>query len=358
MSGFAVARQNIGIWQGCQINRLLNRMPFAALVVGIGKVGSRFDEEASRRTVWSHVGAYLARPALFELVAACDPDRVNAEAFRRRCPKVPIYANLSSALDASRPLVVSICTPTDQHAEAVKQSLNCSSVRAIWCEKPLTTNTEEGAKIVNACASQGVHLLVSYTRRWMPIWRRAREIVESGSLGTARVVRISLPNRILSIGSHAIDLMQFLGGEIVDASPFALPALEQEGESALAGMFRLQGGAYGIFQVTGWKANYLVEAEVLGDEGRIIVREDLDTITFERFEKSSRYAGYRELGVAAVERIATGPTFSPFVAIADEIASLLTEANKGPTCSGYAALAVDKILERMTSIPGKTVEVM
>src|SRR5262249_40627202 len=121
---------------------------------------------------------------------------------------------------------------------------------------------------------------------------------------------------------------------------------------------RLQGGAYGIFQVTGWKANYLVEAEVLGDEGCIIVREDLDTITFERFEKSSRYAGYRELGAAAVERIATGPTFSPFAAIADEIASLLAGANTGPTCSGHAALAVDKILERMTSTLGKTVEVV
>lgn len=330
-------------------------MTFTALVVGVGKVGSRFDEEPGRRAVWSHVGAYLARAASFRLVGACDPDHANANAFRRRCPSVPVFAELSASLAEIRPTIVSICTPADQHATMIEQSLNCSSVRAIWCEKPLTTNTEDGAKIVNACASQGVHLLVSYTRRWMPIWRRAREIVESGSLGTARVVRISLPNRILSIGSHAIDLLRFLGGEIVDASPFALPALEQEGESAFAGMFRLRGGAYGIFQVTGWKANYLVEAEVVGDEGRIIVREDLDTITFERFEKSFRYAGYRELGAAAVERIATGPTFSPFVAIADEIASLLTGANKESTCSGHAALAVDKILERMTSTPGKAV---
>ena len=47
--------------------------PLRAAVVGLGRVGSRFDEEAGRDVVWSHVGAYLSAPDAFTLAAAVEP---------------------------------------------------------------------------------------------------------------------------------------------------------------------------------------------------------------------------------------------------------------------------------------------
>jgi len=91
---------------------------------------------------------------------------------------------------------------------------------------------------------------------------------------------------------------------------------EQEGEGASAAFFGFKSGAYGIFQVTGWKANCIVEAEIIGDEGRILVRKDNGLITVESFERSSKYYGYRELRRSVEERVENAPAFSPFVAIA------------------------------------------
>jgi predicted dehydrogenase len=328
-------------------------MTFSALVVGAGKVGSRFDEEPGRKSIWTHVGAYLSRPTSFRLAGVCEPNQTNAEAFQRRCPGVPVYRELRAALDSVRPDVVSICTPTAEHAACIERSLLCESVRAVWCEKPLTTTIEDANASVRACSSRGVHLVVSFVRRWMPLWRRTRELIESGSVGTVRVVRVSLPNRLWSMGSHALDLIQFLGGPISDVVPFALPQLEQEGEVAAAAMLRMESGAYAIFQVIGLKTNYIVEAEVVGDEGRIFVREDTGVITVERFEPSTQYEGYRELGRPERERVRIDLTFSPFVAIADEISALISGGRAVPTCDGRSALAVQMVLERMAPLACK-----
>jgi predicted dehydrogenase len=322
-------------------------MSVRAAIVGLGRIGSRFDEEASRTTVWSHAGAYLSRRDSFELAGACETDPANTAAFALRCPAVPVYRDLRSMLDAVKPAVVSICTPPAHHATALQEILSCESVRAIWCEKPLAMTVEEGAAMVAACRARGVTMVVSYVRRWLPVWARARDIARQGTLGTVRMVRIALPNRLWSMGSHAVDLVQFLGGSIERVVAMPIPRLFEEQEPAVAAMFGFAGGGYGIFEVTGWKANYLIEAEILGDEGRIVVREDRGTITREGFVPSTRYDGYREPGEVLVERVDTPDGFSPFVKIAGELAELLAGAQVAPTCDGEAALAVQRVLGQM-----------
>lgn len=322
--------------------------PWRAAIVGLGRIGSRFDEEAGRTTVWSHAGAYLARPDRFTLAGACETDPANSAAFALRCPAVPVHRDLGAMLRAVQPAVVSICTPPAHHALALQEILACESVRAVWCEKPLAMSVEEGADMVAACRARGVAMVVSYVRRWLPVWARARDIARQGALGTVRMVRVALPNRLWSMGSHAVDLVQFLGGPIERVAALPIPELFEEQEPAVAALFGFAGGGYGIFEVTGWKANYLIEAEILGDAGRIIVREDRGTITREGFAPSRRYDGYREPAEAAAERVATPADFSPFVAIVDELAELLAARRAASTCDGADALAVQRVLGQMS----------
>jgi hypothetical protein len=138
-------------------------MTHSALVVGVGQVGSRFDQECGHNIRVDTRRRLSCASHTYRLAGVCETDAVNAEAFQRRCPDVPVSKT--------------------HHASGIRQALTCDSVRAIWCEKPLTNAVEEGRASVEACISRGVHLVVSFVRRWMPLWRRTRELVEAGTIG-------------------------------------------------------------------------------------------------------------------------------------------------------------------------------
>lgn len=329
-------------------------MTLHAAVIGAGRIGSRFDEEPSRRTVWSHVGAYLACPDVFTLVGAVEPDAGNAAAFGRRCPAVPVFGDAGRLLEECAPEIVSICTPVGRHRAMLDLALACPSVRLIWCEKPLAESLDDAAAMVAAAASAEVRLVVSHVRRWLPIWQRAAALLESGAVGALTAVRVAMPNRVLSIGSHALDLALFLGGQPVRIAALPLPALSEEGEPAVAAMIGFASGAYGIVQVTGLKKDLMIEGEIIGREGRLTIEEANGMISLQRFVESPLYQNYRTLGPATIEHAGSFVDTSPFVAIAREIADLARAPARQPTCSGADALQVQRMLTVLVDVAARS----
>jgi len=318
-----------------------------AAVVGLGQVGSRFDEDPGRKVAWSHVGAYLALADRFELVVAAEILPANVEAFSRRCPGTPVVGDPAALADFA-PDVVSICTPAVSHGAILHTVLNCPSIKAVWCEKPMAEDLAEAEAMVAGCRERGIAMLVSFNRHWLPLWLRLREIVAGGSLGTVRSVRVSMPNRLFSIGSHAVDLALTFGGPVEAVRVLELPALAETGEPAVSALVRYQSGASGLIQVTGFKSRLIVEVEVIGDDGRVLAREDRGTITIETFRDSPFFCGYRQLADARVETLRSATDFSAFVAMAEEIhAAVTTDAPL--SCDGTHALAVQRMLALMAS---------
>lgn len=297
--------------------------------------------------VWTHAGAYLARADKFRIRGACDPVAENVRRFQHRCPDAAAFADVDAMLAATRPTIVSVCTPVETHADVLDRVLDDENVRLIWCEKPLAQDLRQAERITRKAAQRGVRVLVSYVRRWTPLWRKARALVYEGGLGAIRCVRIAAPNRLLSVGSHAIDLALLFGGEAVGVRSLPLPSLEQDGEPAVAALIAFANSGYGVVQVAGLREALMVEAEIIGDDGRLWVREDRGEIRLERFVNSARYAGYRELAEATLYHEMTQAEMSPFVAIADELATLAGDATQLPSCDATSALAVQRILEDM-----------
>jgi len=319
-------------------------MRLRAAVVGVGRVGSRFDEEPGRKTVWTHVGAYLARSEAFDLVGVCEPGGENATRFAARCPSVPIYSDIGEMMRATTPDVVSICTPAGTHAAVLDAVLAQPTIRLVWCEKPLADAVADAERMVAAAEKHGVHLVVSHVRRWTPLWKEASRLASTHAVGPVRAVRIAMPNRLFSIGSHALDLALMLGGSPAVVKGLAIPALHEEGEPAVTASILFKSGAYGLVGVTGFKRNLSVEGEITGDDGRITVREGREEIEIERFEPSARYSGYRELAAErTISREGLG-SFSPFVAIVSEIGELVAGRLDRPTCSGRDALELQHAL--------------
>lgn len=319
-------------------------MRLRAVVIGLGRVGSRFDEEPGRQAVWSHVGAYLALPERYELVGAAEPDADNRAAFARRCPGIPVFDDAESLIRSTDPDVVSICTPSDTHERVLDLAAGAARLKAVWCEKPIAPDELAATRMVARARTRNVPLVVSHVRRWLPLWRRMRDIIKSRTLGELACLRVAMPNRLYSIGSHQIDLALFLGGSAAAVRGMRLPFLEQGGEPSIAGMLMLESGAYTLLQVAGKRDNLVIEAEALCANGRVYAREDRSEIAIERFADSRQYAQYRQLGRTEIERAAGFGETSPFVAIAGELAELCAGRIRRPSCSGADALQVQQII--------------
>lgn len=331
---------------------MTNRL--GTVVVGLGRAGSRFDEERERAVVWSHVGAYLERADAFELVGACDPDGDARAAFRQRCPDVPLYAELDELVARARPEVASICTPVESHAAVLHSLLTVPTIETIWCEKPLAASLAEGEAMVGACAERRVSLVVSHGRRWLPLWRRFAALVHDGAIGSLVCLRVAMPNRLWTMTSHAVDLALMIGGPAGAVQSVDLPELQEDGEPARAAFLRFVNGGYGILQVTGQKTALHVEVEAIGAEGRLVARESDGIVRCERFVASTRFAGYRELVSDGEEQLGTLADVSHFLAIADEIAELAGQVDARASCGGADALAVQRILDEMAQVtPGR-----
>jgi predicted dehydrogenase len=291
------------------------------------------------------VGAYLRLADRFELCGGADVAPASLAAFRARCPDVPACETLDELIRL-RPQVASVCTPAESHAAVVLQLLACPDLRLIWCEKPLALELAEARRVVEACRAHNVLLMASFNRHWLPLWRRVRTMLEEDAVGTVRSLRVALPNRLYSVGSHAVDLALMLGGPVEEVAALELPGLAEGGEPAVTAVLRHRSGAAGIVQVTGFKPQLVVEAEVLGDAGRLWAREDEGRIVLERFVTSPRYAGYRQLGGRSDETVESLDTFSPFVAMAENAADAL---GRGALleCDGNHAVEVQRILDVM-----------
>lgn len=85
--------------------------------------------------------------------------------------------------------VVDICTPTHLHLEHCLRA--AAATKHVICEKPLALTVAEGQRMIQACRTAGVRLLVAHVLRFFPEYRLAREIAARGDIGEPAVLRLS-----------------------------------------------------------------------------------------------------------------------------------------------------------------------
>lgn len=327
----------------------MNAGPLRAAVVGLGKVGSRFDEEA-RPTVWSHAGAYLALRATYALVAGADPDAANRERFSARCRGARVFGDAVEMMAAMQPDVVSVCTPPAGRAPLVERLLEVHRPKVMVVEKPLEVDRTRRRALVAACARHRVPLIVNYNRRYATPFRQARESIGSGRLGQVTSITIMAPNRLWSIGSHAIDLLLYLAGEPVQEwRALMLPGLAQQGEPAADFLCRFPSGAAGRVVTAGWSDMLVMEADVIAERARLRITGNGTMSTLRPFVASASYAGYREEG--EVETRALNASESTFVTLLEEAAAVAA-GRLAPSSTGESASLSEELIDDIAGVKG------
>lgn len=134
--------------------------------------------------------------------------------------------------------VIDICTPNVCHYETLKKAI--AAGKHILCEKPLTVTAEQACEIEALAAKNDRICGMVFNNRWLAPVMRAKQLAEEGRLGRilhfhAEYLHNSCidPDRrvgwkqdkavcgggvLFDLGSHVIDLISHLCGEIVEVS--------------------------------------------------------------------------------------------------------------------------------------------
>ncbi len=225
-----------------------------------------------------------------ELVAVVRRDAAKAADFARRHGARRWYSDVNALLADPEVNAVYIASPHYLHVEHVTLAVQAGKA-AILCEKPMGTGATAAQQIVDLCRAHGIPLAVAYYRRCWPAVQKMRQLLAEGALGRIMHVRVQLcepftddPGRswltdkgqsgggpFANGGSHWIDLIRFLLGEVTDVQAYTSSrARGFEVEDTAALILRTADEALITYSAS-WGAASLNDFDITGMEGRLLV---------------------------------------------------------------------------------------
>lgn len=267
-----------------------------AAIVGCGNIAGFLDTPSDRRIV-THAHAYTEYPGV-ELVACCDPDAMQRERFRNVWGNtIRGYDSLKTLFQSESVELLSICSPTPFHADALESALQQPQLRTIICEKPFTQTQEEFDRLMPLIESSDKKILVNFMRRFDPGIRSVAKLIQSGTLGRLQHFSGTFTKGLYHNGSHMLELIEHLCGTLTRIDAISCCMAEDD----LLGSFYLETEhSRGTLNNESGEAYALFELDVVLERGRIRIQESGHCITVETLKPSELYAGYYNLGRDAV----------------------------------------------------------
>ena len=153
------------------------------------------------------------------------------------CANLPfekIYSSLEDLIRDEEVKVLDICTPNNLHAEAVEAGFKAG--KAIYCEKPLSSDQAEARKLCAMAEQSGLPNQCALVMRFRPMINRMKDILEAGVIGQPIHFKVNFYNNfylttdklmtwrqnldqsgggvVLDNGIHILDMIRYLLGNV------------------------------------------------------------------------------------------------------------------------------------------------
>lgn len=309
-------------------------MIIRAAIIGLGQIGSRFDEDPKRSGVWSHAGAYAQVPEV-QLVAGADPNPEARQRFVARRGVTAVYEDYRALLAQERPDLVSICSPTHLHAEMTYAAVE-AEVKAIFCEKPIAASLADARHMVSLCLERGVILAVNHTRRWDRNYLWPREVLRQGKIGALQRVVAYYSARVFNMGTHLFDTIHLYTGSPARWVIGEFSGPPDDPDPTTAGLLGLSNSIIGAIIPLSQPTDLIFEIDLFGTQGRLRILDNGLRLESYQFVDSPNYSRYREL--QPVEWANILPVTDRFVAAVQDVVACLQRGGR-PACGGPEGLA-------------------
>ncbi|MFS0820595.1 Gfo/Idh/MocA family protein [Bacillus sp. 1P02SD] len=208
-------------------------------------------------------------------------------AVRHHVPKW--YDNADELIQDPDVDAIYIATPPGSHKEYTLKAAQAG--KPVYVEKPMALNYEECVEMIEACKEANVPLYVAYYRRAQQRFLKIKELLENGAVGEVRFVSTTqyrmatedpnaLPWRVqpkisggglfFDLGSHTLDILDFLLGPIKEVHGFASNhGGRYKAEDIVTGTYLFESGIHGVGN---WCFTAFQEEdmnEIVGSKGKI-----------------------------------------------------------------------------------------
>ena len=185
---------------------------------------------------------------------------------------------------------VYVATPPDSHREYVVRVARAG--KPVYVEKPMARTALECEEMISACDEAGVGLFVAYYRRAMPRFATVKELLDSGRIGQLRSVsirnerpghvdvaghggwrvdpEISGGGHFVDLGSHTLDLLDWLLGPVTQATGIATNrGGRYPAEDLVTGVFSFSSGVEGVGVWNYDSFRHKDQVEIIGTAGAL-----------------------------------------------------------------------------------------
>lgn len=188
---------------------------------------------------------------------------------------------------------VFICSSTNTHVPFIVEAAQAG--KHIFCEKPISLDYRQTAEALKAVKEAGVLLQTGFNRRFDHNFKRAREIVQDGKIGSPHLVKITSRDPappgedyikvsgglFMDMAIHDFDMARYLSGSEVtevyaQGAVLVNPVIGELGDIDTAVIFlKFANGALGVIDNSRQAVyGYDQRIEVFGSEGSVTVQND------------------------------------------------------------------------------------
>ncbi|MDB5964216.1 MAG: 4,5-dihydroxyphthalate dehydrogenase [Polaromonas sp.] len=204
------------------------------------------------------------------LVAASDPIEAARQQFQADF-QGPAYVSAEELCADPAVQAVYVASPHQFHAAHV--CLAAAHGKHVLVEKPMALSLDECTRMIDACRSAGVHMVVGHSHSFNAPVKRTRELIDSGAYGDVKMITalnftdfLYRPRRpeelateagggvIHSQATHQVDIVRLLGGgrvRTVQAHTGAWDAARPT-EGAYTALLGFDGGAFASATYSGY----------------------------------------------------------------------------------------------------------
>ena len=253
------------------------RAPIRYAVVGLGHIAQVAVLPAF---------AHAKRNSVLSAVVSDDPAKRREIARRYRIEKTYGYDEYEDCLN--RVDAVYIALPNSQHAEYTIRA--AAAGVHVLCEKPMAVTAEECEQMIEACAANGVKLMVAYRLHFEEMNLRAIDLVRRGRIGVPKYFNSSFSmtvrrgdirtqkeyggGTLYDIGVYCINAARYLfraePKEVMAMSVNNGSAKLAEVDESTASILRFEGERVASF-VTSFNADDVASYRIVGTKGHLHV---------------------------------------------------------------------------------------